>query len=142
MQSLRERIVREVLARVSSAVSPIAVLRQPTIAIARERSPALVLTVESDTPVARSNDRMERELVVRLTALVRDPGDGHAVADDLVCRAHAALFADVTLGGLALGIVEGEADWLAEDADIEAVAIPATYRITYRTFVSDLTRKG
>ena len=35
-----------------------------------------------------------------------------------------------------------EAAWQAEDADMEAVAIPATYRITYRTFVTDLTSKG
>ena len=31
---------------------------------------------------------------------------------------------------------------LPADADIEAVAIPATYRITYRTFVTVLTSKG
>ena len=49
---------------------------------------------------------------------------------------------DPTLGELSLGIAEMEADWQAEDADIEAVAIPATYRITYRTFVTDLTSKG
>jgi hypothetical protein len=79
---------------------------------------------------------------VRLVALARDPVDGFAVADDLVCRAHAALMNDPTLGELSLGIAEMEADWQAEDADIEAVAIPATYRITYRTFVTDLTSKG
>ena len=43
---------------------------------------------------------------------------------------------------LTLGIAEMEADWQVEDADMEAVAIPATYRITYRTFVTDLTSKG
>jgi hypothetical protein len=50
--------------------------------------------------------------------------------------------ADPALGDLALGIAEMEADWQVEDADMEAVAIPATYRITYRTFVTDLTSKG
>ena len=85
---------------------------------------------------------MERDLIVRVTGVARDPGDGYAVADDLVCRAHAALMADPALGDLALGIAEMEADWQVEDADMEAVAIPATYRITYRTFVTDLTSKG
>ena len=141
-QSRREQIVREILARIATAVSPIVVLRQPTTAIPREKTPALVVTVESDTPVKRANDRMERELVVRLVALARDPVDGFAVADDLVCRAHAALMNDPTLGELSLGIAEMEADWQVEDADMEAVAIPATYRITYRTFVTDLTSKG
>jgi hypothetical protein len=64
------------------------------------------------------------------------------VADDLICRAHAALFADVTLGGLALGIQEEDTDWQAEDADIEAIAIPASYRITYRTIASDISKGG
>lgn len=142
MISRREQIVREVLARIAAAVSPIAVLRQPTVAIPRERTPAVILTVESDNPAKRANDRMERELVVRLIALARDPVDGFAVADDLVCRAHAALMNDPTLGGLSLGIAEMEVDWQAEDADLDAVAIPATYRITYRTLVSDITQGG
>ena len=141
-QSRREQIVREILARIAAAVSPIVVLRQPVTAIPRERTPALVVAVESDTPVKRANDRMERDLIVRITGFARDPVDGYAVADDIVCRAHAALMADPALGDLALGIAEMEADWQVEDADMEAVAIPATYRITYRTFVTDLTSKG
>lgn len=142
MISRREAIVREIVTRIAAAVSPIAVLRQPTLAIPREGTPAIVVAVESDAPVKRANDRMERDLVVRLTALARDPVDGFAVADDLICRAHAALMADPTLGGLSLAMTEGEADWQAEDADVEAVAIPATYRITYRTLVSDITQGG
>lgn len=142
MISRREAIVREIVARIAAAVSPIAVLRQPTVAIPRERTPAVILTVESDNPAKRANDRMERELVVRLTALARDAVDGFAVADDLVCRAHAALMNEPTLGGLSLGIAEMEADWQAEDADLDAVAMPATYRITYRTLVSDISQGG
>jgi len=142
MVSLRERIVREVTVRIVAAVAPRVVLRQPVIAIPRERTPAVVITVESDAPAKRANDRMERELVLRVTALARDPDDGHAVADDLVCRAHAALLADPTLAGLSLGIAEMDADWQADDADVEAVAIPVIYRITYRTLVSDITQGG
>lgn len=142
MISRREQIVREVVARCTAAVAPVAVLRQPVTAIPRERTPALIVVIESDNPVKRANDRMERDLIVRVTGFARDPVDGYAVADDLVCRAHAALMIDPALGDLALGIAEMEADWQAEDADMEAVAIPATYRITYRTFVTDLTSKG
>ena len=67
------------------------------------------------------NDRMERDLIVRITGFARDPVDGYAVADDLVCRAHAALMADPALGDLSLGIAEMEADWQVEDADMEAM---------------------
>jgi len=141
-QSRREQIIRDVVARCQSGIAPTAVVRQPVAAIARAQTPLLVVTVVSDSPVTRSNERMERELVLRILAHARDPTDGYAVADDLLCRAHLALLADVTLGGLALSLAEMEADYLAEDADGEAIAIPAFYRITYRTLVSDISQGG
>ena len=142
MISRRELLIRAVIGCCQAAVTPATVLRQPTIAIARDQTPALVLAIVSDAPVKRSNDRMERELVVRLTSYVRDPTDGYAVADDLLCKTHLAQLADTTLGGLALSLTEMEADYQAEDADVEAIAIPAIYRITYRTLVSDISQGG
>ena len=142
MISRRELLIRAVIGCCQAAVTPATVLRQPTIAIARDQTPALVLAIVSDAPVKRSNDRMERELVVRLTSYVRDPTDGYAVADDLLCKTHLALLADTALGGLALSLTEMEADYQAEDADVEAIAIPAIYRITYRTLVSDISQGG
>lgn len=142
MISQRELIIRSVLLRCQTAVSPVLVLRQPVLAIPREQTPVLIIGVLSDGPVARSNDRLERELLIQLTAHARDPTEGHAKADDLICRVHLGLFADVSLGGLALGIDEMDADFQAEDADGDAIAIPATYRITYRTLVSDISQGG
>ena len=142
MISRRELLIRAVMGCCQTAVTPAMVLRQPTTAIARDQTPALVLAIVSDAPVKRSNDRMERELVVRLTSYARDPTDGYAVADDLLCKAHLTLLADTTLGGLALNLAEMEVDYQAEDADVEAIAIPAIYRITYRTLVSDISQGG
>lgn len=142
MISRRELVIRAVMGCCQSAVAPASVLRQPTTAIARDQTPALILVIVSDAPVKRSNDRMERELVVRLTSYTRDPTDGYAVADDLLCRAHVALLADTTLGELAQSLDEMEADYQSEDADVEAIAIPALYRITYRTLVSDISQGG
>ena len=132
-QSRREQIVREVMARCQAAIAPVIVLRQPVTAIPREQAPALVVSIASDATVKRSTDRMERELVLRIIGHARDPTDGYAVADDLLCRAHSALLLDATLGGLALNVAEMDADYQAEDADVEAIAIPAYYRITYRS---------
>lgn len=142
MISRRELLIRAVMDRCRAAIAPVPVLRQPTTAIPRNQTPVLVLTVVSDTPVTRSNDRLERELSLHLTAHARDPADGFAVADDLLCRAHQALLADPTLGGLALAIAEQETDYQAEDADVDAIAIPAVYRIIYRTLVSDISQGG
>jgi hypothetical protein len=140
--SRRELLIRAVMDCCQAAVVPASVLRQPTTAIARDQTPVLILVIVSDAPVKRSNDRMERELVIRLTAYARDPADGYAVADELLCKAHLALLADTTLGGLALSLAELEADYQADDADVEAIAIPAFYRITYRTLVSDISQGG
>ena len=142
MISQREQIIGEVLQRCQNAVNPFRVLRQPTLAVPRELTPVLIMAVVSDTPVRLLNELAERELVLRLISHVRDPGAGFAMADMLLCQAHAALLRDASLGGLALGIVELEADYQAEDADGEAIAIPATYRITYRTLVSDISQQG
>lgn len=141
MLSIRERIIRAVVQRLQNALSPTPVLRQPTIALTRVQAPALIVGVESDAPVRRVNDCVERELRLRLTAVARDAAaaDGFAVADDIICRAHNAIFADVTLGGLALGVSGGEADYQAEDADLDACAIPAVYVFVYRTLVHDIT---
>jgi hypothetical protein len=142
MTSRREAIIRTLLDRCRTAVAPVAVLRQPSIALPRDQAPVLVIGIDSDAPVERYNDRSERELIVRLIGLSRSPEDAYAEADALICAAHVALLTDVSLGGLALGITELEADYLIEDADIEAIAIPAIYRIRYRTLASDLRQGG
>ena len=77
----------------------------------------------------------------RLFALVRDRA-GFRHLCRLLTAVHAALFADGTFGGLALGIREQESEWEVEDADAVAVALPARYRITYRTLANDLSTLG
>jgi len=141
-QSRRELIINEVTTRLQAAIAPVPVIRQPTTALERDHTPALILNVVSDTPLAQSNDRVERALVLTCIGHARDPTDGFAVADDLLCRAHRALAADVSVNGLALQLSEQETDYQSEDADAQAVAIAATYRITYRTLVSDITQGG
>lgn len=135
LQSLMGR-----LAPVATAQGAV-LLRSPTVPLGREQSPALLLFPESDTIRERPNDRVERELVLRLTALARGD-DAAQVADVLLVAAHAALFSDVSFGGLALGIKELDTEWDLEDADTTACAIPARYQLTYRTFANDLSKQG
>ena len=141
--SLREQLLQAfmvVLTPVATAEGA-SLLRSPTLALPREQSPALLLFPESDAITERANDRVTRELTVRLTALARGD-DGAAIADRLLVAAHRALFADVNIGGLALGLKELDTEWDLEDADATACAIPARYRITYRTLQSDLSLPG
>jgi hypothetical protein len=146
MNSIRERILLAVMAAVRPAAEGLGatVHRSPTVAISRELCPAFVVFPESDAITERANDRVTRELTVRIVALARAVPSGAAEteADALLTAAHAALMADVNLGGLALGIREQECEWEVEDADAVAAAIPARYAITYRTLGSDLSVQG
>lgn len=144
--SIRERVLLAVIAAVRPAAEPFGatVHRSPAVAISREQSPALVVFPEADAITERANDRVTRELTVRIVALVRavPPAAPDSEADRLLTAAHAALMADLNLGGLALGIHEQECEWETEDADAVAAAIPARYRITYRTLARDLSVQG
>lgn len=141
MNSIRERIVREVVARLEEAVAPIPVLRHPTIPVTREASPALLIFAESDSITAYANDLVDRALTLRLVAVTRGE-DAIDRADRAMVAAHAALLRDATLGGLSLLLHEVDCEWEAEDADAGAAALPARYQIRYRTFANDLTRQG
>jgi hypothetical protein len=110
--SIREQILRAVVAalRPSAASLGATLHRSPTVAINREQCPALVVFPESDAITERANDRVTRELTLRITALARAiaPVAPETEADEILTAAHAALMVDVNLGGLALGIKEIE----------------------------------
>jgi hypothetical protein len=141
--SIREQILQRivgVLAPVASSLGA-TLQRSPSLGITREQSPALVVFPETETIAERANDRVTRQLVIRLVVLARGD-DAEAVADALLVAAHAALFADTNLGGLCLGLRELDCEWEIEDADATAAAIPARYEITYRTRFDDLSIQG
>lgn len=144
--SIREQILQAV----TGLLTPVAasagaqVRRSLPIGITREQSPALLVFPESDAITQRPNDRVDRDLVVRVVALARETGSDtpEVIADRLLVAAHAALLANANLGGLCLGIRELDCEWDVEDADATAAAIPARYQITYRTLAADLSIRG
>lgn len=148
--SIREQILQAVLARLVSIAGPLGaqVLRSPVLALPREQSPALMLFAESDAITERANDRVERQLTLRLVALAREissgpaPESAESKADSLLVAAHAALMSDSNLGGLCLGIRELDSEWDLDDADAPAAALPARYQIRYRTLAADLSIQG
>lgn len=141
MPSIRERLLRAIVTRLSTAIAPIPVLRQPTVPLTREASPALLLFVDGDSITARANHLVDRLLIVRLAVVARG-AEAFEVADQLLVAAHAALLADPNLGGFALAVREIDAEWEAEGADAGAVLLPARYEIRYRTHAIDLTQTG
>jgi len=141
MTSVRERILREIVARLIPAVAPVPVLRQTALPVTREAGPALLLFVDGDAITAHANHLADRTLSVRLVAVTRG-SDAFDVADNVIVAAHSALLAEPNLGGLAIGVREVDCEWDIDDADAGAVALPARYAIRYRTRATDLTRTG
>lgn len=145
MQSIREQIIQAVVANLTpvAALQGATIRRQPTVPTDRTKLPTLLVFPESEA-VRRVNDRAERELILRIVALAVGTltEAPEPIADRLLVAAHAALLADVNLGGFTLNLEETDCDWQQDDADMEITALPARYRITYRTFSHDLTKKG
>ena len=151
MNSIRERILQTLMATFQDVASNqgATLMRSPTTPVSREQSPALVLVAESDQVSDRPNDRVQRQLVLRLTAVARDQADmagqtidANAIADQLLVAAHLALFANKTVDGLAMGLQELDCDWQEEDADAELCTMPVRYQITYRTLACDISQLG
>ena len=145
MQSIREQIIQTIVARLTPVASGqgATIRRQPTVPTDRAQLPALLVFPESEA-VRRINDRTERELVIRVVALAAGSATERPepAVDRLMTATHASLLADVTLGGLALGMEETDTEWQQDDADLDVAALPSRYRITYRTLALDLTQKG
>ena len=137
MNSIRERILRTLHERLTAALAPVPVLRQPTTPLSRDTGPALLLIVEGESVSERSNRLADRVLTVRLVAVARGAQALNA-ADLLMVASHQALLADPGLGGLALGLRDLDCEWESDDADTGAAAIPARYEVRYRTLVHDL----
>ncbi len=145
MQSIREQIIQKIVAK----LTPVAVLqgatiqRQPTIPTERSRLPELLIFPEMET-VQRINERSERELVLRVVALAigTELEASEPIADRLLVAVHSALMTDANLDGLIQNFNEIDCEWQQDDADMALAALPARYRITYRTLIHDLTQKG
>lgn len=144
--SIREQILLAIVAalRIPTQQHGATLHRSPAVAILRSQCPALVVFPETDVITERANDRVTRDLTIRLTALARTvpPVSPETAADQLLTAAHQVLMADTNLGGLALGVREMDTEWDIEDADAIAAAIPSRYRITYRTLAADLAARG
>ncbi len=141
MNSVRERVLREVVARLSAALAPTPVLRMPTVPSPRTDATELLLFVDGDSITAHANHLVDRLLIVRLVAVAHGD-DAFDQADLTLVAAHTALLVGPGLAGLAITVREVDCEWEVDDTDAGAVALPARYEIHYRTHALDLTQTG
>jgi hypothetical protein len=107
--------------------------------VARAESPALVLEPVSD--VVEQNTclpTLDHTLTIRVVVIVRAnvPDQG---ADPTIESLHAKIVADLSLGGLCIDVQPGPTEFTLEQADTPVGVIYCTYRVLYRTSVSDLS---
>jgi hypothetical protein len=144
--SIRERILLAVMAAVRPAVEGLGATlhRSPTVAISREQCPALVVFPESESITERANDRVTRELTVRVVALARavPPASPETDADRLLTAAHAALLADRHVWWVGAGHPGAGERVGSRGRRCGGRGAPGALRITYRTLANDLSTLG
>lgn len=107
--------------------------------VARAESPALIVepiidNVAQNTSLPTLDHTLDVQVVVIVRASVPDQ-----TADPIVESLHTKMMSDLTLGGLCYDVQPGPTRFTMESADVPVGVIFCTYRILYRTSVSDLS---
>lgn len=143
MSSIREQILQAVKVRLLGA-TPAGdhVFRSRVTPLERELSPAIVVRWSTDGPREKlSRDLHPRDLTLMVEVMTRGEVPDE-LADPVVVAAHAALFQDPTLGGLAANTIPADVIFEADDADAAAGVTTAIFTIRYLTRASDPTARN
>lgn len=138
MATLREQIVAAMVTALNGAGTGAAIYRSRAVAVSRGQSPALIIEPVSDAATQNTVPKLDWLLTVRCTLFVRGP-QPDVLADPIVQAAHAALLADMTLGGLAMTVLPTTAQYQFSDADDGVCVVTLDFQVQYRTSQQDLT---
>ena len=138
--SIREQIL-EALATLLTAATGFTFYRSREAPATRAEGLVGILHPDEEQVEYKASRQTLRTLIVRVTIIAR--GDvPDAVADPAIVAMHAAIMADLTLGGLCALIIDEETKFDFELADRNAVAIETRYKIRYSTAINDLTQSA
>lgn len=139
MTTKREQILTAIATALASTAGVSGrVYRSRVTAMQRAESPAIVIEPISDTPSQNTSlPTLDWRMRVRVTVIVRgDTPD--QLADPIIESMHAAMVADLTLGGYAIDVQPDEVTFNMLDADQPAGVIFNDYIVQYRTSVASL----
>ena len=140
MATKRESIMQALFAALAGTTGVgTRIYRSRVEPVARAESPALVLEPVND--VVEQNTclpTLDHTLTIRVVVIVR-ANVPDQTADPIVQSLHSKIVADLSLGGLAIDVQPGPTEFTLEQADTPVGVIYCTYRILYRTSVSDLS---
>jgi len=140
MATKRESIMQALFTALSGTTGvSTRIYRSRVEPVARAESPALVLEPVND--VVEQNTclpTLDHTLTIRVVVIVR-ANVPDQTADPIIQSLHAKIVADLSLGGLAIDVQPGPTEFTLEQADTPVGVIYCTYRVLYRTSVSDLS---
>jgi hypothetical protein len=140
MATKRESIMQALFAALAGTTGVgTRIYRSRVEPVARAESPALVLEPVND--VVEQNTclpTLDHTLTIRVVVIVR-ANVPDQTADPIVESLHSKIVADLSLGGLAIDVQPGPTEFTLEQADTPVGVIYCTYRVLYRTSVSDLS---
>jgi len=149
--SIREQIVDGLvdLLQVDGAPEGLTVHRERTRPIENDSLPALLVYCEDDEPHATDKQTfraplVERSLhvVVEVRAKVTGDLSLDKALDPLLVWTATRIMQNETIGGLAIGAIEGKTNWISKEADVVLAAAIANYHIRYRTARTDPTSRN
>ena len=150
MSSIREQIVSSLVALLEAEGAPegLTVHRERTRPIEADSLPALLIYCEDDEPAATDRQTfrsplVERSLhvVVEARSRVTSPLSPDQALDPLLVWTAQQILQNETMGGLAIGAIEGKANWISKETDVVLAAAIANYHIRYRTSRLDPTSR-
>lgn len=136
--SKREQILAAIKTLVASVTDLETVTRGRPSAFARDELPAANIIPISDTPDQPSLPRLQWSLIVRIVVQVRAATEADSAVDPFLEDIHAALMADVSLGGLVMDVQPVSTAFQLADSDLEGMIAASDFRIIYQTALSNL----
>jgi hypothetical protein len=131
MTSARENILAYIATRLQT-VSDVTVYRTREAPVSRPEGTVLILKPEEEKVVKIANEVAVRDLIIVITAIVRDPVPDTAL--DVALQAiQVVIMTDTTLGGRAARCIEQDTRWAFELADVTAAAVEVRYLVKYLT---------
>ena len=140
--SLREQLLAQLKVLLTGATpAGASVFRDREVSITRAVEPAIVIMPNSNT-MGRMATQVDRNaLAVSLEIFVRgDPWT--SLADPIDVAMHAAIMNDATLRTIVSDVRREGEEFEGIEADKTAGTLTVTYRFTYLTNASDITRAG
>ncbi|HEY5564227.1 MAG TPA: hypothetical protein VIL33_01465 [Rhodothermia bacterium] len=138
--SKREQILDAVMAALTNVtgVDNANVYRSRSIALARDKHPALIVEPINDTPDNPNIHRLNWTLTFQVMVMYRTDSAPDEAADDTVASVHSKIMASSSLEALVSNLLPGPVDWEFTGADKPLGVVRMQFQASYITTLGTL----